>query len=208
MWARVKLDKGVAGNNRSVGEHLADWTRERAYSPVIELTGLPEAVETGLAKAGVALWKAAEAEAAAMMVRERLRMAEAIAAERDLRHEALGMVDAGEAVIEGLRAEIARHAAELEGMREHIRVVRAREFWPRMAQEIWEVLPEREAMHLTEITRRIGREFVKEAEEYPGDWGPALIRGVIDQRIKYRKLFAAADPGRYRRRRPEDDVAA
>ncbi|WP_187273019.1 hypothetical protein [Methylobacterium sp. WL69] len=39
---------------------------------------MPEAVETGLPKAGVALKKAAEAEAAAIMVRERLRMAEAV----------------------------------------------------------------------------------------------------------------------------------
>ncbi|WP_313898872.1 DNA-binding protein [Methylobacterium sp. E-025] len=100
VWERVKLNAGVAGNNQCVGKHLAKWTRERAYSPVIEFAGLPGAVETGLAKAGVALWKAAEAEAAAIVVRERLRMAEAIAAERELRHEALGMVDARDAVIE------------------------------------------------------------------------------------------------------------
>ncbi|MCJ2106279.1 DNA-binding protein [Methylobacterium sp. E-041] len=99
-WERVKLNAGVTGNNQCVGKHLAKWTRERAYSPVIEFAGLPGAVETGLAKAGVALWKAAEAEAAAIVVRERLRMAEAIAAERELRHEALGMVDARDAVIE------------------------------------------------------------------------------------------------------------
>lgn len=100
VWARVKRNAGVAGTNQLVGEHLAEWTKERAYSPVIELAGLPEAVETGLAKAGVALWVAAQAEAAAILERERLRMAEAIAAERELRHEALGIVDAREAVIE------------------------------------------------------------------------------------------------------------
>ena len=44
-------------------------------------------------------------------------------------------------------------------------------------------------MHVAEITDRIGREFVKEAEVFPGDWGPDLIPGVIDQRIKYGKLF-------------------
>ena len=88
MLARQESNesRGGGGNNQCVGGHLAEWTRDRAYSPVIELAGLPDAVETGLAKAGVALWKAAEAEAAAIMVRERLRMAEAIAAERELRH--------------------------------------------------------------------------------------------------------------------------
>lgn len=110
----MKLNAGMAGNNQSVGEHLAEWAREHAYSPVIELPGLPEAVETGLTKACVALWKAAEAEAAAIMARERLRIAEAIAAERELRHDALGMVDARDAVIEAQRNEIAWFANELE----------------------------------------------------------------------------------------------
>lgn len=89
---------------------MADWTKEREYSPEIELTGMPGAVSTKRAKAGVELWKAAQAEAAAVMERERRSMFEAIAAERELRSEALGMVDARDAVIEGLRAEIARHA--------------------------------------------------------------------------------------------------
>ena len=92
-------------------------------------------------------------------------------------------------------------------MEEHVKIVRSREFWPRVAQEIWEILPEREAMHLKNIADRVGREFVKEAEQYPGEWGPELLKGVIDQRIKFRKLFASEGNGRYRRRRPEDDAA-
>jgi hypothetical protein len=103
---------------------------------VIELAGLPEAVETGLAKAGVALWKAAQAEAAAILVRERLRMAEAIAAERELRNEALGMVDAREAVIEAQRSEIAWFVGELERQKQHVATVKARAFWRVVAQEI------------------------------------------------------------------------
>lgn len=61
-------------------------------------------------------------------------------------------------------------------------------------------------MHLSEIAGQVGHEFVKEAEDHPGEWGPELLRGVIDQRIKFRKLFAKQGPGRYRRRRPEDDA--
>nr|USU33084.1 DNA-binding protein [Methylobacterium sp. OTU13CASTA1] len=206
VWARVKLNAGVAGTNQLVGDHLADWTQEREYSPEIELAGMPGAVSTKLANAGVELWKAAQAEAAAVLERERQRMFEAIAVERGLRGEALGMVDARDAVIEALRAEIARHADELEAMRKHVDTVRAREFWGTVAQEIWEILPERETLHLNEITRRVGHEFVKEAEQFPGDWGPELLRGVIDQRIKYKKLFKREGKARFRRRRPEDDL--
>jgi hypothetical protein len=207
VWARVKLNAGVAGTNQLVGDHLADWTKEREYSPEIELAEMPGAVSTKVAKAGVELWKAAQAEAAAVLERERQRMFEAIAVERDLRSEALGMVDARDAVIEGLRAEIARHVDELEALRKRVEKGRAREFWGTVAQEIWEILPERETMHLNEITRRVGHEFIKEAEQFPGDWGPELLRGVIDQRIKYNKLFMREGKARFRRRRPEDGLA-
>ena len=32
VWARVKLNAGVAGTNQLVGEHLAAWTEERKYT--------------------------------------------------------------------------------------------------------------------------------------------------------------------------------
>lgn len=143
-----------------------------------------------------------------ILERERRRMYEEMATERDLRNEALGMVDARDAMIEGLRAEIARHASELDEMRKHVGIVRAREFWQRVAQEIWDVLPEHEPMQVNDISRRVGHEVIKEAEEHPGEWGPELLRGVIDQRVNFKKLFASEGGGRYRRRRPEDDVAA
>jgi hypothetical protein len=63
-------------------------------------------------------------------------------------------------------------------------------------------------MHVGEIARRIGHEIVREAEDHPGEWGPDLLRSVIDQRIKFKKLVASKGGGCYRRRRPEDDVAA
>lgn len=207
VWARVKQNAGVAGNNQSVGAYLSEWMEERGYSPVIELAGMPEKVSGQLAKAGVELWKAAQAEAAMVLERDRLRMEEAVATAHELRNEALGMVDARDAIIESQRQEIARYVEELARVRRSVQAVRAREFWRRVAQEIWEILPEREALHLNDIAQRIGREVVKEAEDYPGEWGPELLRGVVDQRIKYRKLFASEGGGRYRRRRPEDDAA-
>ncbi|MCJ2009304.1 hypothetical protein MKK55_12580 [Methylobacterium sp. J-059] len=46
--------------------------------------------------------------------------------------------------------------------------MKARAFWRTEAQEIWDILPEQEALHLGDIAQRIGHEFVKEAEDYPG----------------------------------------
>lgn len=208
VWARVKRNVGVAGSNQVVGEHLAAWVKDRKYSPIIELAGMPEAVSTQLAKAGVDVWEAAQAEAARILERERLRMAEEIAAERDLRSEALGMVDARDAVIEGLRAEIARHASELEAVTKRIGKSRSREFWRRVVREICDILPEREAMHVGDITLRIGADLVQEAEEHRQVWSVDTVRGAIDERMYRRRLFVSEGGGRYRRRRPEDGGVA
>jgi hypothetical protein len=117
VWVRVKCNAGVAGTNKVVSDHLSDWAQERAYSPVIDLAGLPDKVSAHLAKAGVELWKAAQTEAAMVLERERRRIEEAIATERELRSEAMGMVHARDAVIEAQRTELAWFADELERIR-------------------------------------------------------------------------------------------
>jgi hypothetical protein len=204
--AKYALQPALAESNLVVGEHFSAWCEERAYSPIIELACMPDAVSTMLAKAGVALWEAAQAEAAAVLEGERRRMAEAVATERELRNEALGMVDAREAVIEGLRAEIARHAAELDASRRKVATVRAREFWLRVVQEVWEILPEQGSLHVNEITMRIGADLVQEAERHRQVWDVATVRGGIDERRYKRRMFVSEGGGRYRRRRPEDAV--
>lgn len=206
VWARVKRNAGVAGNNQAVGDYLAQWAEERQYSPIIGPGSMPDPVAAGLAKAGSDIWKAAQAEAAAILERDRQRMEEAIAVERGLRTEALALLDARDVTIESQQKELARFAGELARMEKHVKDVRARAFWKAVTEEIWRILPEKGSMHVSEITRRIGREFVKEAEDYPGEWEPKLLRGAIDQRVKYEKLFASEGRGRYRRRRLEDDA--
>lgn len=204
---RVKRNAGKAGNYQCVGEHLTAWMADRQYSPIIELANMPEAVQTTLAKAGVELWKAAQAEAAAVLERDRVRMAEAIQAERDLRHEALGMLDARDLEISHLQDQLAWYVAELERQKDHVQTVRAREFWNRVAHEIWDVLPEREAMHVKDITLRIGADLVQEAEGHRQTWDVAAIRRLMDQRVFHGRLFASEGAGRYRRRRQEDVAA-
>jgi hypothetical protein len=206
--ARIKLNGGVPGSNQVVGAHVSAWNEDRSYDAEIETAGMPKSVSTQMSKACVALWQAAEVEAAAILGRERDYMAVAIAFERELASEALGMVDARDAVIEGLRAEISRQAAELDGMRKKDATVRAREFWRRVIREILEILPEREAMHVNDITMRIGADLVQEAAEHKQVWDVDTVRGAIDERRYRRRLFVWEGDGRYRRRRPEDGGVA
>lgn len=206
VWARVKRNAGVAGTNQVIGAYLAEWTADRDYDAAIETAGMPKAVSTQMSKACVTLWKAAQSEAAAILERDRRRMEQAIAAERHLRSEALGMVDARDVLIETQRSEIARYADELERMREHLATVRSRAFWLRVVQEIWDILPEREALHVNDITLRIGADLVQESGEHRQPWNYDTIRGAIDERVYRNRLFVSEGGGRYRRRRPEDPV--
>ncbi|MCJ2066516.1 hypothetical protein MKK63_28040 [Methylobacterium sp. J-088] len=135
-------------------------------------------------------------------------MAGAIAAERELRHEALGMVDLRDAEIEMLRAEIARLLAELGVERKQAAKVRALKLWRRVIRDIQEVLPEREALHVNNITVRIGADLVEEAGKHKQEWSVDTVRGAIDERVYRRRLFVSEGGGRYRRRRPEDGGVA
>lgn len=202
--ARMKRRFGVAGNNQCVGEYLTWWMEDREYSPIIELAGMPEAIQTALAKAGVQLWKAAQSEAAAIYERDRVRHAEALRAQHALRDEAMATLDAREAEIEGLRKELARSESELERQKEKFATSEARAFWRRVVQEIWEILPEREAMHVNDIVERIGADLVEEAGKFKQAWDVDTVRGAIDERRYKGRMFFWEGSGRYRRRRPED----
>jgi hypothetical protein len=207
VGARLKRNGGVAGSNRPLGDQIIDWKASREYSPIIELAGMPDAVSTKLAKAGVELWQAAQAEAAAMLVRDRKRMDEAIQAETALRDEALALLDARDAEIRHLRDQIGWYAGELERLEGKFATSEARGFWRRVVREIWEILPEREAMHVNDIVERIGPDLVEEAGKFRQVWDVDTVRGAIDERRYKRRMFFWEGGGRYRRRRPEDAAA-
>lgn len=206
--ARIKLNGGVPGSNQVVGAHVSAWKKDRAYDAAIESAGMPVAVSTQMSKACAALWQAAEVEAARILERERQCMAAAIASERELSNEAYVMLDARDAVIEGLRAEIGRQATEIEALKVHIATVRSREFWRRVIREICEIMPRHGTMHVADITMRIGPDLVQEADLHKQAWGVETVRGAMDERVYRRRLFVREGDGHYRRRLPEDGGVA
>lgn len=202
-WLRENL--GAAGSPNDVGPLLNDWKRDREYSPRIELAGMPEAVSNQLAAAGVALWKTAQAEATAVFVRDRQRMREEIDGEREMRGEALALLDGHEAEVRLLNERVAALEADLEEARRHLQAVRADAYWERVVHEIWKVMPEEGSLRIQDIEQRLGADLVEECRSHQEEWGHETLRKRINQRIFHKRLFARADRGRYRRRRPEDD---
>lgn len=204
--AWLKENLGTAGSPNDVGPFLKDWKHEREYSPAIELAGLPEAVSNQLAAAGVALWKAAQAEAAVVFVRDRQRMEQEIDGEREMRGEALALLDGREVEVRLLAERVTALEAELVEARRHLQAVRADVYWERVVQEIWKVLPEEGGLGVQEIEQRLGADLVEECKSHQEEWNHTTLRKKINQRIHHKRLFAGAGRGRYRRRKPEDDV--
>lgn len=203
-WLSANL--GTAGSPNDVGPLLNDWKRERVYSPAIELAGMPEAVSNQLAAAGVALWKAAQTEAAAVYVRDRQRMGQEVDGEREMRNEALALLDGHEMEVRLLSERAAALEADLAEAGRHLREVRADAYWERVVQEIWRILPRAGSLGVQEIEQRLGADLVEECKTHREEWGHKTLRKKIEQRIFHKKLFARAERGRFRRRTPKDDA--
>lgn len=84
-----------------------------SYQPRIELSGLPEHVQTGMARAAAALWEAAMREATRLLQNEREQISAMAEVQRELRDEALVAADIATAEAENARTEIARLKNEL-----------------------------------------------------------------------------------------------
>ncbi|MCJ2050077.1 DNA-binding protein [Methylobacterium sp. J-070] len=203
-WLTENL--GKAGSPNNVAPLLKEWKREREYSPKIELAALPEAVSNRLAAAGVALWQAAQAEAAAVYVRDRERMQQEIGVEREMCSEALALLGGHEAEARLLTERVVALEAELEEARRHLQAVRADVYWERVVHEIWKALPENGALPIQDIEQRLGADLVEECKGHQEEWNHDTLRKKINQRIHHKRLFARAERGRYRRRQPEDDI--
>ncbi|MFC6740742.1 DNA-binding protein [Methylobacterium tardum] len=203
---RLSANLGAAGSPNDVGPLLNDWKREREYSPAIELAGMPEAVSNQLAAAGVALWKAAQAEASAIFLRDRQRMREEVDGERQMRNEALALLDGHEAEVRLLAERVATLETELAEAERHLQEVRADAYWERVVQEIWRILPRAGSLCVQEIEQRLGADLVEECKTHREEWGHRTLRKKIEQRIFHKKLFARAERGRFRRRTPKDDT--
>ncbi|TXM73774.1 hypothetical protein FV226_08135 [Methylobacterium sp. WL12] len=89
-----------------------------------------------------------------------------------------------------------------------MRTVKARGFWRRVIQDMREILPEQEALHVSDITLRIGADLVQEAGEHVQVWIVETVRGAIDERMYRNRYFVTEGGDRYRKRRAEDGGVA
>ncbi|CAH1690611.1 KfrA_N domain-containing protein [Hyphomicrobiales bacterium] len=109
----VRAALPYGGSYRDIGPHLADWKAERSYTRVIEFSGLPDHIQTQLARAGTTLWQAALQDATKFLSAEREQARAVAKVDQEMRDEALAAADVLEARVGHLRAEIERLKSEL-----------------------------------------------------------------------------------------------
>ena len=113
----VRAALRYGGSFRDIGPRLASWKAQRTYKPGIELSSLPDHLQTELSRAASSLWEAAMQEATRILAREREQASLVATADRELRDEALAAADVLAAQVDGLKAEIVRLNSELEQAR-------------------------------------------------------------------------------------------
>ncbi|CAO4170395.1 KfrA N-terminal DNA-binding domain-containing protein [Methylorubrum aminovorans] len=195
------------GSPRVVLKHLASWWEERAYKPKLEAKGLPEPLQERLVGFAEQTWQAAQEQAATVFQREREAMDETRLAEAEDRECLLGQLEASRAEVGGLRELAAAAQAEAEHLRARLEKVenqlgrfRAEEFWDRVMQEIFEILPSVGTMTAAEVLPELKARTVRGAALHKEPLTAATLRKKMDVRVTHGRYFEAHPDGRFGRR--------
>lgn len=195
------------GSPKTVLKHLEAWRDERAYKPKLEAKGLPEPLQERLVAFAEGTWKAAQEHAATVFGREREAAEETRRAEAEDRECLAGQLEAAQAEAAGLRAlaDAARSEADhlrarLEKVENQLARFRAEEFWDRVMQEIFEILPPTGMMSAAEILPGLKARTVRGAALHKEPLSAATLRKKMDVRVTHGKYFEAHPEGRFARR--------
>ena len=203
---RVERNTGRGGSMRDIAPLFLEWKADRDYDPVTEAGGVPKNISALVARAITALWEAAQAEAKLVHQSERVHFKATLSDEQALRTEALTMADEMVERVKDLNARIAQLEAEAVVAQKHLGLVRSNNFWERVVQDMYAVLPENGSMHVDEIAERLGADLVEEAKSYPEEWSRKTLDKKIKRRIHHKRLFFRVGKFQYRRRRLEDNL--
>jgi len=195
------------GSPRVVLKHLEAWREERAYKPKLEAKGLPEPLQERLVAFAEQTWRAAQDQAATVFQREREAAEEVRSIEAEDRECLLGQLKALQAEAGGLNALVAATRAEAEHLRARLEKVenqlgrfRAEEFWDRVMQEIFEILPPAGTMSAAEVLPELKARTLRGAALHKEPLTAATLRKKMDVRVTHGRYFEAHPEGRFGRR--------
>ena len=204
-WAREEL-KSKGGSPKAVGPHLRDWKVDKAYRPRSQQAELPKPALAPLLDFANAVWDAALAEARARFDDDRLRAEATVRANDDLRIESSVLAETAIAEAGSLKARNAALEAqivELRGVVERLRRrldhVRSEDYWDRVMQEVYELLPPDTAMSCANIMTILRRSTIRSGRFVKDQLDEAMLREKMDIRVKWERYFVKRGHDSYER---------
>lgn len=204
-WAREEL-KADGGSPKAVGPHLRDWKLDRAYQPRAQQTELPKPVLNPLMDFANAVWDAALAEAQARFDDERMKAEATVRANDELRIESSVLAEAAAAETEVHKArnveledQNGKLRSEVERLRRRLDHVRTEDYWDRVMQEVYELLPQDGAMASADIMTRLRRSTIRGGRHVKDQLDEVMLREKMDIRVKWERYFIRVDHDSYGR---------
>lgn len=196
----------TGGSPRDVLPYYREWRDERLYGSTAERSGLPPAVSGKFKTSVVALWAAAQEEAARIHEHERKRMEQRLRDEQIQSDEFAALAERFEEeaklsrrIADDMRSQNAELASRLADV-EDVGGVREKAFWDRVMKRAYDVLPREGGLRLSEIEAALGEDILEEAKLWRRNWDTENLRSKIDTRIKAETMFVRTARGLYRRR--------
>ncbi len=194
-WAREELGAN-GGSSKAVGPHLRDWKVERAYEPRSQQAELPKPVLAPLMDFANAVWGAALAEAQARFDDERMRVEASVRANDELRVESSVLADMAIVEAEGFKSRCAALETqnaelrdEVERLRKRLDHVRSEDYWDRVMQEVYELLPPSGTMTPANIMTKLRRSTIRGGRLVKEQLDEAVLRRKMDVRVEWERYF-------------------
>lgn len=204
-WAREVLG-AQGGSPKTVGPHLRDWKVARAYQPRTTQDELPKPVLNPLMDFATAVWDAALGEAQARVDDERMKAEATIRANDELRIESSILADAAIAEAHELKARNAALETQNEELRgkverlsKRLDHIRSEDYWDRVMQEVYEILPAKGTMSPADIMMQLRRSTIRGGRLVKEHLDEAMLRRKMDIRVGWDRYFDKGEDDSYGR---------
>lgn len=194
------LEQG--GSNREVGPLVREWKAKRGYRPRVEFAGIPTDVQNRHGDALAVLWEAACVSAARRYDDDRERMGCDLRANDEIRDEALREVDRVTEEVVALRAEVTQLRELLREKDARLDRIRSEEFWDRVMQEIFDLLPAEGGMTAKELLPQLRGTISRESALHKEVITASVLRTKMKMRVAHGKYFELLANGNFTRRAP------
>lgn len=189
----------VGGSERTVGPHLRDWKVARAYKPRLDVTELPSSLRNELDRFAANVWSMATGEAVARLDDARRKLAAEAKANDDLRFEAMVETEAAQAEAATMRSENAALREEIGRLRNRLDHIRSEDFWDRVMQEAYEILPPTGTMSVAEIMTALPSTTLRAGRLVKEPFSEGMMRKKMNVRAERSRYFAKLDEDAYGR---------